>query len=162
MTPKALLNMAACVTLLSAGACDKSTPVEPVNSASTFAGTWVGAKRLVSCNPSGPMCGFQPFGQETYFSATLKQQGDVVDGSVILSEPGPLALPYGFSIKGQVLPSAQLTFERVFFQDVGEPPYSGDISIQASLMRRLTGRMTKLPSTTDSLTLVWEIEAVRR
>ena len=101
-------------------------------------------------------------GEETYFSATLNQQGDAVDGSVILSEPSPLALPYGFAIKGQISSFAQLTFERVFFQDVGEPPYSGDISVKTSLTRRLIGRMTKQPSAFDNLTLVWEVEAVRQ
>ena len=161
MLSKAILSMTACMALVSALACDKATPIEPGSSTSAFAGTWVGVKRLVSCSPSGPMCGFQPVGLATYFSATMTQQGAAVDGSVMLSEPGPLALPYGFTIKGQVSPSAQLTFERVFFQDVGEPAYSGDIAIQTST-RRLTGRMTKPPSTGDNLTLVWEVEAVRR
>lgn len=162
MIPKPLLHIASCVALLSAAACAEAGPIEPGNSTAAFAGRWVGVKRLVSCNPQGPRCQSKPLGEESYFSATFNQQGDAVEGSVILSEPGPLALPYGFSIKGQVLPSAQLTFERMFFQDVREPPYSGDVSIKTSLTRRLIGRMTQQPSASDSLTLVWEVEAVRR
>ena len=162
MIPKPLLRIASCVALLSAVACDRAAPIEPGSSTAAFAGRWVGVKRLASCEPSGPRCQFQSLREESYFSATLNQQGDAVQGSVILSEPGPLALPYGFAIKGQVSPSAQLTFERVFFLDVGEPPYSGEISIKTVLTRRLIGRMTKQPSASDSLTLVWEVEAVRR
>ena len=161
MIPKPLRLIASSLALVSAVACDRAAPIEPGTSTATFAGNWVGVKRLVSCLPTGPRCEFQPLGEETYFSATLNQQGDAVDGSVILSEPGPLALPYGFAIKGQVSASAQLTFERRFSLDVGEPPYSGDISIRISPPRRLIGRMTKHASVSDSLTLVWEVEAVR-
>ena len=162
MILKPFLHIGPCLALLAAVACDNGAPAEPSNSSAAFAGRWVGVKRLVSCNPAGPRCEFQPFGEKTYFSATLNQQGDAVDGSVILSEPGPLALPYGFTLKGQVSPPAQLTFERVFFQDVGEPPYSGDLSIKTSGPRQLTGLMTQQPSASDNITLVWEVEAVRR
>ena len=158
------LRLAVLLTVLpcaAAVACGKAAPIEPGNSAAAFAGTWVGVKRLVSCLPAGPRCEFQSLGEETYFSTTLNQQGDAVDGSVILSEPGPLALPYGFAIKGQVSASQQLTFERRFSLDAGEPPYSGDISIKITPARRLIGRMTKHASASDSLTLVWEVEAVR-
>lgn len=162
MIPRPLLQIASCLAMLGVVGCDKAAPIEPGNSAAVFAGRWVGVKRLVSCMPAGPRCEFQPLGEKTYFSATLNQQGGAVDGSVTLSEPGPLALPYGFAIRGQVSASAQLTFERIFFLDVGEPPYSGDISIKTLPARRLIGQMTKDPSASDSLTLVWEIEAVRR
>ena len=162
MIPKPCLHIATCVALLTAVGCDKMSPTEPGNSTASFDGRWVGVKRLVSCNPAGPRCEFQPFGEQTYFSATFDQQGDAVQGSVTLSEPGPLALPYGFFLRGQVSSSAQLTFERVFTFDAGEPPYSGELSITRSLGRRLIGRMTQQPSTFDNITLVWEVEAGRR
>lgn len=163
MIPKALLHIAPCLALLGAVAgCDQAAPIAPSGSTAAFAGTWVGVKRLLSCSPAGTLCESQSVGQDTYFAATLNDDGQAIGGSVVLSEPSPLALPYGFSIKGQVSPSAQLSFERVFFQDVGEPPYSGEVSIKASLTRRLGGRLTKQPSASDSLTLVWEVEAVHR
>ena len=163
MIRKAPLRLAPCVSLLAALAgCDKATPLAPSGSTAAFSGAWVGSKRLLSCSPTGPMCQSQSVGQETYFAATLNDNGQAIDGSVVLSEPSSLALPYGFSIRGQVSPAAQLSFERVFFQDVGEPPYSGEMSIKTSLTRRLVGRLTKQPSASDSLTLVWEVEAVQR
>ena len=162
MISRPLLYVAACVALVSLVACDNGGPAEPANATAAFAGKWEGTKRLVSCEPAGQLCQFQRLGEVTYFSAMLNQEGDVVDGSVSMSEGGPLALPYGFFIKGQVSSPAQLTFERVFFQDVGEPPYSGEIGIKTLLAPRLSGRMTKRPSAGDTLTLVWEVEAVRR
>jgi hypothetical protein len=162
MIPEPLLHIGLCVALLSAVACGGTAPTEP-DSPTGFTGKWVGIKRLVSCEPAGPRCqSGQPLGEESYFSVTLNQQGDAVDGSVILSEPSPLALPYGFTIKGQVSPAAQLTFERIFFQDVGEPAYSGDLSIRTSLAQRLVGRMTKQPIPSDNITLGYELEAFRR
>lgn len=160
MTPQVILRVASLVVILGAAACDNArTPTEP---AQAFTGTWVGVKRLVSCSPAGPMCDLQRLGIETYFFVRLNQQGDAVDGSVTLSEPGPLTLPYGFFIKGQISPSGQLTFERYFTFDVGEPPYSGDFSIKGSLTRQLIGRMTKETSGSDNITLVWETVALRQ
>jgi hypothetical protein len=161
MIPKSVLLAASCLALLSALACDNAPMTEPDKPSAVFAGNWVGMKRLVSCTPAGPRCDFESVGEATYFSARLNQQGDAVDGSVILSDPSPRALPYGLFIRGQVSASAQLTFERIFFQDVGEPPYSGDFTIRALLTRRLIGRLTKQGSAGDNQTLVWEIEAVR-
>lgn len=161
MIRSVLLRFASIGVLLGASACDKTSMTEPGTS-NAFAGTWEGVKRLVSCNPAGPACALQPLGVETYFRARLNQQGDAVDGSVDLSEGGPLALPYGFFIKGQISSAGQLTFERYFTFDVGEPPYSGDITITTTLSRQLIGRMTKEPSASDSMTLVYQILANRR
>ena len=161
MIRRVLLRFASIGVLFVATACDKASMTEPT-SANAFAGTWEGVKRLVSCNPAGPACELQPLGVETFFRARLNQQRDAVDGSVELSEGGPLALPYGFFIRGQISSAGQLTFERYFTVDVGEPPYSGDITIKTTLSRQLIGRMTKEPSALDSMTLVYEILANRR
>lgn len=161
MSRKLILGISSCAVLLGAAACDKAEMTEP-GSANAFTGKWVGVKRLVSCTPAGPLCALQPMGVETYFQAMLNQQGEAVDGSVDLSEGGPLALPYGFFIKGQISSAGQLAFERYFTFDVGEPPYSGHVGITISLGRQLTGQMTKGASASDTLTLVWQIEAARR
>lgn len=156
-----VLRVASSVALLFACACGHTSVTEPGTS-NAFTGTWEGVKRLVSCSPAGPRCDSHLLGVETYFRARLDQQGDAVEGSVDLSEGGPLALPYGFFIRGQISTARQLTFERYFTFDAGEPPYSGDITIKTTLGRQLMGRMTKEPSASDSMTLVYDILANRR
>ena len=158
MTPQVILRTASLVVILGAAACDNArTPTEP---AQAFTGTWVGVKRLVSCTPVLTPCE-QPTGSETDIYVTLTQQGDAVTGSVLLSKPGPLALPYGFPIRGQISASGELTFVREFF-DVREPMFSGNFNIRASLRRELIGRMTQASSEHPANTVVWDIVAFRQ
>jgi hypothetical protein len=160
-----LLHLSAIVVLFTAAAC-RETPTGPdgVPSAGSgtrghdFTGTWVGTSRIVSCEPAGAACAAYQPGLERYFSATLTRQGDVVDGSITTSPGGPLALPYGFPITGRVLPSGQLSFERLLFSD-REPRFSGDLIVRISSLPELAGRMTEQGSSVlgHPITLVWDV-----
>jgi hypothetical protein len=104
-----------------------------------------------------------PSGQERYFAASLNQQGVDIDGSVIVSEPGPLALPFGFPVRGRIDASGQLSFQRLLL-DPREPPISGELTVTTSSPPALIGRMTESESVIPGrpITVAWEISATRR
>jgi hypothetical protein len=149
--------------LLSVVACDTPRRVtEPDTTAASFGGTWVGTRSIVSCSPAGPACAQHPAGLQQYFAVTFNPRGDVVDGSVVLSEPTPLALPSGFPITGRIAPSGQLSFDRFVFDD-REPRYSGEVTRRTSFPIELTGRMTgEAIGAGAPILLVWTVSAVRR
>ena len=157
------------VCLAAAASCgDVERPTEPgatpknVAATAIFTGTWAGVRRVVSCSPAGEACAPYPPGEERYFAASFNQQGEDVDGSVILSEPGPLALPYGFPVRGRVAASGQLSFDRLLF-DEREPRFSGALTVKASFPPELVGRMTENESISFGrpITLVWDVAAAR-
>ena len=148
---------------LGAAACNDAQRLTGPDATATFTGTWQGVRRVVSCSPAGEGCASYGAGQEHYFSTTLNQQGEDVDGSVILSEPGPLALPYGFPVRGRVATSGQLSFDRLLV-DERERRFSGAVTVRSSSPPQLSGRMTEIESSgfRQPFTVVWDIVAVRR
>ena len=153
-------RLASLVAILGVTGCDAGSMTEPGGGG--FAGTWIGEMRVVSCAPAGAACAAHQPGTTSYFDITfMNRQGDAVDGSIGLSKPGPLALPYGFPVKGRVSTGGAYAFERVELP-TGEPRFSGELTMKTT--KELTGRMTQdnTPSVTQPTTLVWDVSAERR
>ena len=153
MNRRGVLHITSVVVLLGAAACGEM-PTEP--DAGRFTGRWVGVSRLVSCDPPGVSCESYRPGVERHFDVLLTQQGDAIEGSVGTTPPGgPLALPYGFPIKGLVVQPDEMTFER-FPIIPSEPRFSGSLTLKASW---LVGRMTeeRTPSPAQPTLLVWDV-----
>ena len=160
MNRRAVLQITSIVVLVGSVACQTQMPTEPGGELG-FTGRWVGVSRVVSCDPPGASCeSYQP-GFERYFDVTLTQQGDTAEGSVTITPPGgPLALPYGFPIKGLVVRSDEMTFERLPILP-SEPRFSGSLTQRASW---LVGRMTeeRSPSPGQPTSLVWDVVSRQR
>ena len=160
MNRRVVLHITSVVVLVGSVACETQMPTEP-DAKLGFTGRWVGVSRVVSCDPAGASCeSFRP-GFERYFDVTLTQQGDAVEGSVGITPPGgPLALPYGFPIKGLVVRADEMTFERLPIIP-SEPRFSGSLTLRTS---SLIGRMTeeRSPSPGQPTSLVWDVASVRR
>ena len=164
MTPSVRQLILSAVCLGAAACSDTQRLTGPGATATgTFTGTWQGVRRVVSCSPAGEACASYGVGQESFFATTLTQQGEDVDGSVMLSEPGPLALPYGFPVRGRVATSGQLSFDRLLV-DEREPRFSGAVTVRTSAPPELIGRMTQMASSglPQPITVVWDIVAVQR